>query len=198
MDPSATQDAGAGTLCAICQTPMQEGEQLTACPQCGVSYHAECWEENGGCAIYGCAQVPKVEMRGGMEIPASFWGREHKPCPSCGTEILAAAVRCRKCGATFSSAQPEDAGAFRERAKQAEIAPKLQRQTVWMFIFCVVPCTAPIAGLVALIWWLSHRKEIGALPALHAGLARLAVIVGLGQTAIAIIMGILFAVFRGT
>jgi len=175
---------------------MQEGEDIVACPECRVPYHAECWEENGGCAIYGCAQVPKVELRGGMEIPSSFWGRENKPCPSCGAEILAAAVRCRHCGATFASAQPEDAQTFRARALYAETAPALGRQAVWMFIFCALPCTAPIAALVALFWWGTHRNEIKALPALQASLARLALIVGLGQTVLAVIMGILFAMFR--
>jgi predicted RNA-binding Zn-ribbon protein involved in translation (DUF1610 family) len=176
---------------------MRDAETVVTCPECHAPYHAECWEENGGCAIYGCKLVPKVDMRGGMEIPASFWGREHKPCPACGTEILAAAVRCRHCGATFSSAQPEDAGTFRKRAEQNQVAPALRRQAVWLFVFCVLPFTAPVAAVIALVWWRSHRDEIKTLPGIHVGLARLALIVGLGQTAIAIIMGVLFAVFRG-
>jgi len=187
----------ASSLCAICQSPLNEGEDLVACPSCHAPYHAECWEENGGCAIYGCALVPKVEMRSGMEVPASYWGRENKPCPSCGAEILAAAVRCRHCGATFASAQPENADAFRKRAEQSRNAPSLRSRTVWMFVFCVLPLTAPVAALISLGWWGSHREEIKALPAFHAGLARLALIVGLGQTAIAVVMGILFASFRG-
>jgi predicted RNA-binding Zn-ribbon protein involved in translation (DUF1610 family) len=185
------------SLCAICQSPLQEGEAVVSCPACHSPYHTECWEENGGCAIYGCELVPKVGMRSGMEIPASFWGRENKPCPACGAEILAAARRCRHCGATFASAQPENAETFRKRAEQVQTAPALRRGVVWMFIFCVLPFTAPIAALFALAWWGSRREEIKALPALYSGLTRLALIVGLGQTVIAAIMGILFAVFRG-
>jgi predicted RNA-binding Zn-ribbon protein involved in translation (DUF1610 family) len=185
------------SLCAICQTPLSDGGNMVACPACHAPYHAECWAENGGCAVYGCEQVPKVGMRTGMEIPASYWGRENKPCPACGAEILAAAVRCRHCGATFASAQPEDAEAFRKRSEQGQIGPGLRRQAVWIFIFCVMPLTAPIGAVVALVWWNSHREEIKALPALHAGLARLALIVGCGQTVLAVIMGVLYAAFRG-
>jgi hypothetical protein len=136
-------------------------------------------------------------MRSGMEIPPSFWGRENKPCPACGAEIIAAAVRCRHCGATFASAQPENAETFRKRAEQGQSAPALRRRIVWMFVFCVLPFTAPVAALIALAWYGSHREEIRALPALYSGLTRLALIVGLGQTSIAVIMGIFFAVFRG-
>jgi hypothetical protein len=105
-------------------------------------------------------------------------------------------VRCRHCGATFASAQPEDAGAFRERAKRDQLAPRLCRQVIWLFIFNVLPCTAPIAAVVALCWWASHRRDLPSLPALHAGLARLALIVGAGQTVVGIVMAVLFAVFR--
>ena len=83
-----------GKVCAICQSPISGEEAKTVCPACRAEYHAECWEENGGCAVYGCAQVPAVELRRSIEIPVSYWGRENKPCPSCGREILAAAVRC--------------------------------------------------------------------------------------------------------
>jgi len=184
-------------LCAICQSPVLEGAEIVNCPECHVQYHAECWEENRGCAIYGCKMVPAVELRSGMEIPPSYWGCENKPCPSCGAEILAAAIRCRHCGATFSSAQPENAQKYRERIQNATVIPKLRRQAVWFFIFCTLPFTAPVSAVIALCWWGKYRNEIKSLPPLHAGIARLGIIVGLGQTGIAIIMAILFSIFRG-
>lgn len=27
------------------------------CPECGVTFHADCWTENRGCSSYGCSQV---------------------------------------------------------------------------------------------------------------------------------------------
>lgn len=44
-------------ICGVCQWKIQPGEESTACPACGVAYHAECWRENKGCAAYGCSQV---------------------------------------------------------------------------------------------------------------------------------------------
>jgi len=49
---------GQAGLCAICQSAIGEGDVRTACPGCGAPYHAECWAENGGCAVYGCECVP--------------------------------------------------------------------------------------------------------------------------------------------
>jgi predicted RNA-binding Zn-ribbon protein involved in translation (DUF1610 family) len=184
--------AATETLCAFCQCPVGEGEQATSCPSCRAPYHAACWEENGGCALYGCELAPKVGMRSGIEIPASYWGQENKPCPACGAEILAAAVRCRHCGATFDSARPQDAGEFAMRAEQKQAAPAMRGKAVWLFIFCVLPPTAPIAAIVTLFWWLSRRRQIEALPALYSGLVRLAMIVGFGQTILAVLAALAY------
>jgi Prokaryotic RING finger family 1 len=183
-------------LCAICQTPILPEEARVACPSCNAEYHAECWNENGGCAIYGCSQVPEVEHRRSIEIPVSYWGQENKPCPSCGREILAAAVRCRHCGATFASAQPQDADQFQARtALEAEL-PKMKKTVVWLFVFSVLPCTAPIGGIAALIWYSSRRNEVAALPALYPALSKIGIGVGLGQTVLLVLMAILYSVTR--
>jgi hypothetical protein len=43
--------------CGICHSSIEPGEETTGCPDCGTSYHTDCWHENYGCATYGCAQV---------------------------------------------------------------------------------------------------------------------------------------------
>src|SRR5690242_14592696 len=101
-------------LCASGLSPLEPSEALTDCPECHNADRPDCWQDNGGCAVYGCSQVPATEGRATLEIPAAYWGQENKPCPSCRQQILAAAVRCRHCGATFSSSRPEDAGEFRK------------------------------------------------------------------------------------
>jgi hypothetical protein len=45
------------TLCGICQTGVEEGETCVTCASCGLTYHDECWQDNFGCATYGCAEV---------------------------------------------------------------------------------------------------------------------------------------------
>lgn len=50
---SSTQE----TTCGACQSPIGSNEPMTSCPECGVSFHANCWVENRGCSSYGCKQV---------------------------------------------------------------------------------------------------------------------------------------------
>jgi pSer/pThr/pTyr-binding forkhead associated (FHA) protein len=45
------------TLCGACQSQISVLEETMRCPECGVTFHAECWTENRGCSSYGCSQV---------------------------------------------------------------------------------------------------------------------------------------------
>ncbi len=51
------QEVALQALCSICQSPIDDGEDILACPECHLPFHAECWQENMGCAAYGCPQV---------------------------------------------------------------------------------------------------------------------------------------------
>ncbi len=193
----APASAGAQPICAICQSPLAPEDSRMVCPSCQAPYHEDCWHENGGCGIYGCSQVPEVEPRRSIEIPVSYWGQEHKPCPACGQEILAAAVRCRHCGATFASAQPQDANTFQQRTALEQRLPRLRNQVVWMFICSVLPFSAPIGGIWALVFYPSYKQEFQALPSIYTALCKIAMVVGLGQTAVLVIMGVLYGLKSG-
>ena len=170
------------SVCGYCQGVLGDGEERIDCPSCHTSFHAECWQENGGCATYGCTQAPAVMPRRELEIPASWWGREQKPCPVCGQEILATAVRCRHCGATFVSARPEDAAEFQRRAQRQEQMPQLKRKVVWQFALSIFPFTAPVGAVYGLVWYWSNRREVRSLPSFFPALGILGLIVGLFQT----------------
>lgn len=189
---------GVSSHCAICQCEIAPEEPRTVCPDCRAPYHPDCWKENGGCGVYGCSQVPETRARDDIEIPASFWGQERKPCPKCGADILAAAVRCRSCGVTFESARPESRGEFGRRRQIEHRLPKARKGAVWLFIFCLIPFTAPVAALFGVFWYSSHRKELAALPSVYLGLSRIALGVGIGQTVLTVVMGILYTLFRTT
>ncbi len=184
------------TRCVICLTPLGPADAKTSCPSCRTPYHAECWAENRGCAVYGCPKVPPTEGRGAVEIPPAYWGQEDKPCPACGATILAAAVRCRHCGATFESSRPQGAREFQERRALAQRLPELRRKTILLFIFCLLPCAAPVTAVAGAIWYQSQRDSISALPALYAGLARLGLAVAAGQTVAIFVAVILYALLR--
>jgi hypothetical protein len=51
-----TRHAGP-SLCPFCKEAVSEAERH-ACEKCGSEHHRECYEEHGGCAIYGCERAP--------------------------------------------------------------------------------------------------------------------------------------------
>ncbi len=49
--------------CGICQSEIFPDENTTTCKSCNLSFHAECWTENLGCASYGCDQVDTLKPK---------------------------------------------------------------------------------------------------------------------------------------
>lgn len=194
--PAAPPATSSGPLCAICLTPVSENESKTSCPACNAAYHTQCWTENGGCAAYGCSQAPAVESRRSIEIPVSYWGQEHKNCPKCGQQILAAAVRCRHCGATFESARPQQSDEFQRRTALTQRLPGAKRMMVWIFVFSLLPCFAPIGAAWGFIWSSTHRDEIQALPTIYNALSKIGLVVATGQTLIMVVMTVIFSLVR--
>ncbi len=59
--PGATSLAEAiGKVCPYCRFPIKAGEPVQICPSCGEPHHRDCWQENGGCTIYGCRSSPAM------------------------------------------------------------------------------------------------------------------------------------------
>ena len=48
----------AGRPCPYCRFALKPGATATVCPTCHAPHHGDCWEDNGGCAIVGCASGP--------------------------------------------------------------------------------------------------------------------------------------------
>jgi hypothetical protein len=185
-----------GPVCAICLSAIEPEDAKTICPSCNAEYHEECWQENGGCAVYGCPQVPAVEQRSTLEIPVSYWGQENKNCPQCGGEILAAAVRCRHCGATFASARPQNVHEFQQQTELSQNLPAVRQTIVWIFICSIVSCLAPIGAVWGLVWYPTHREEVRALPSLYGALCKIGLAVAIGQTIVLVIVTVLYAHVR--
>jgi TM2 domain-containing membrane protein YozV len=51
-------------ICPYCRTEVGEaaGERKD-CPGCGTPHHADCFAENGGCTVFGCANAPSDEAK---------------------------------------------------------------------------------------------------------------------------------------
>ncbi len=187
---------GEALLCPICQSPTAPGEATTSCPACQTIHHADCWEYNKGCGLYGCKQAPEIDKLQDIEIPASYWGQTEKKCPRCSNVIQAAAVRCRHCGLTFETARPQDVVEFAAKETQKAAISVHRRVGVVLLVFALIPCTAPLAAIVGIIWYLVARKEIAAMPPLNATICRLAVGIAIGVTFFIIAAAVLHSAFR--
>jgi hypothetical protein len=169
--------------CAICMTAVDAADETAFCSGCTARYHADCWSENGGCAVYGCVNVPKTEGLKPLEIPPAFWGREDKDCPRCGKSILAMAVRCRHCGADIE-ARPEAQTTYQSRVTRKARAPRLRRTAVALLVASVLPLAALLSVTIGWLYYARNREEIRKLPGGIDGLYRIAIGVGLAQIAI--------------
>ena len=169
--------------CAICMSSIDPGEASAQCPECRARYHAECWEENGGCAVYGCSRVPKTEGLKALEMPPAFWGREDKDCPLCGAKIMALAVRCRHCGGEIA-ARPESKEAFEQRTARRQRAPSLRRFARLFMVLSLLPVLSLLTLSVGALYYRRKRDEIRRQPASLEGLFRIAFTTAAAQCAI--------------
>jgi TM2 domain-containing membrane protein YozV len=50
--------------CPYCLTEIEpDAADALYCGECGTPTHRECWEENGGCTVFGCPQAPSDEEK---------------------------------------------------------------------------------------------------------------------------------------
>lgn len=62
-----------GKSCPYCRFPLKERADVVECGSCGAVHHADCWIDNGGCAVMGCAEAPSSPNTG--EIPPQPSGK---------------------------------------------------------------------------------------------------------------------------
>ncbi len=169
--------------CAICMSSIDAGEAAVACPSCRAPYHAECWSENGGCAVYGCKEVPKTEGLKALEVAPAYWGREDKDCPKCGAKIMALAVRCRHCGSEVA-ARPESKDVHERREVRRQRAPAVRRAARLFMVMSLLPGLSLITLTVGALYYRSRKEEIRRLPSGVDGLFRVAFTTAAAQCAI--------------
>ena len=74
--------------CGVCHGKIDEEEETTSCPACGLPYHSDCWQENRGCALmaalkWGVYQKPDIRI---SVADISGWGTLNPgpaPIPTC-------------------------------------------------------------------------------------------------------------------
>ncbi|MGO9864181.1 MAG: NINE protein [Terriglobales bacterium] len=50
-------------VCPYCRASIAAEEPCTICSGCGTKHHQDCYEENGGCTIFGCSCAPAEEPK---------------------------------------------------------------------------------------------------------------------------------------
>lgn len=181
--------------CPYCLSLLVDGDAAEVCPACKASYHADCWQENGGCSVYGCAAAASPPAREDIEIPVSYWGREHKDCPACGEEILATALRCRHCGKVFASATPLSARDLEEQKAVADRLPGMRKSAVAFLVFGVLTFTAPLAAIFGVLWRSRNKSTFRHLDPLYRTMFWVGIAVGFGQTAFLAVLALLTGLF---
>src|SRR5262249_38348122 len=43
--------------CPACRRPIGPDDQVHSCAACELTFHAQCWSRNGGCAVEGCVNA---------------------------------------------------------------------------------------------------------------------------------------------
>ena len=49
--------------CPYCRAGFEPGDEINICPTCATPHHADCFTENGGCTVFGCADAPRDEPK---------------------------------------------------------------------------------------------------------------------------------------
>lgn len=57
-----------GRSCPYCRFAFKQGTDIVACGDCHAAHHADCWDDNGGCAILGCASAPPSTAHSGPTV----------------------------------------------------------------------------------------------------------------------------------
>lgn len=166
--------------CSICMSSIDAAEPAHTCEGCRAKYHEECWSDNGGCAVYGCSQVPKTEGLKAIEIPPAYWGREDKDCPKCGAKIVALAVRCRHCGSEVE-ARPEEKASYDRRAERKARTPVLRRAALLFLIGSLLPVLSLVTLIFAPLYYKQNAENIRRLSGGTDGLFRIAITTAAAQ-----------------
>lgn len=160
--------------CSLCHTTLLPEEAVEECPECRAVFHAECHADNGGCGTYGCGRVPSDPKQAAGVVQPTFWGQETKNCPACKKSIRAAALRCRHCGARFTTAAPLASEDYERESEKKQASAALNRLAPWIFVAGVIPCTAPLVLCIGGPYILFHARDpmrrIAPLPRLLARL----------------------------
>ena len=94
--------------CPICCCEILAGDESVSCPDCATLYHKDCWEENKGCAIYGCKSAHCLDVHAQENEQTYNQGPDQALCPWCYTLLSPKTVICPTCGKRTDTTTVQD------------------------------------------------------------------------------------------
>ena len=158
--------------CPICQILISPDDQIKICEKCKSSFHIECWNENNGCATYGCENAPKLNKKDSLQVQEhTFWGAETKICPMCGEKIKVNELRCPYCNEAFGTAQPIRSEDIKDQLALGSKLIKGSKGAILVFICGLLGITAPFNLVFGGIWYINNKRILKKESPLHNLLA---------------------------
>jgi len=167
-------------ICTICQTSFLPDETIKKCERCKCKFHLECWNENGGCATYGCINSPKMTKTSEQFWEQTFWGTKTKICPMCRETIKVGELRCPYCNEQFDTIEPISSEEIKDRLTKRPQDIRENKGAILIFICGLLGISAPFNLVFGGIWYQKNRKKLKEASPIHNLLA----IVGLSVSVI--------------
>ena len=136
-------------ICSICKSPITSNEETIKCGNCQNEFHLDCWNENGGCGIPGCSNVPTIKKK---------LGETTKVCPACGEKINLDVLTCPFCNESFETIAPLTSDELKGKYSPKRSVPKQAKGAIWVLIFGLIGITAPFNLIFGGIWYSQNKK----------------------------------------
>ncbi|UCH98592.1 MAG: hypothetical protein JSV88_02850 [Candidatus Aminicenantes bacterium] len=167
-------------------------DELKICEKCNSKFHLDCWQENGGCATYGCENAPElIKKTGDQPDKKSYWGARTKKCPICGEIIEVYSEKCPYCGEVFEDVQPISAAEYKAKLTRRPTGYKQNRGALTIFIVGLLGITGPFNLVFGGKWYKDNKEELKEKSPLYHILAVLGLTVSAIYTFL-LLMGIFF------
>lgn len=92
-----------GIKCPICDNPLDNGEDIVICPDCGAPYHRKCIASKGSCVYQDLHKECKSWKESKTECNEQSQSQENRRCCRCGTLNDASCIFCEVCGERLES-----------------------------------------------------------------------------------------------
>jgi hypothetical protein len=157
-------------LCSICKDPLLAQQTIRTCEVCEFRFHADCWNENGGCGTPGCANLPTIQRKQNIE-GATYYGATTKACPACGETIKVNEINCVYCREQFHTIEPITSDELKEKLTWRPPQIEQNKGALTVFLCSLLGFTAPFNLLFGGIWYWHNGKVLRDASPVHNLLA---------------------------